>query len=454
MLAQVTLKYFLLAILIEETIMGDTLETIYTGTLTASSFTNNVATLLTTNSATRHAIKDIYVTQGATEYSIAGSLKINGTTVLSSLNNSVSGLAIVGPSEAVTVTTTSLPIPYTDAYIGTGGVSSNTVNSITFPQLGGSDAAAAETPTQVVVPSDGIANNTTQRAVWTNLPDGGSDDAMVVTYTDGNSTTNAYYYPDQTTATGRVVINTGTYSPKVFDGTRYVYYMNNAQYLARYDTLTQTNLPTYFAFTPIRGYNMATLSTYAKMFMMGPDKIMFWPQYNSNGDGPYVFTPSTQAFESPDAGMTFTVNSFFGVGADAWAGTQLSDGTYRMVKRVNAQGIRVYTWAPGDLWAASARPYTEYTGLGTQNTSYSIAAVGDNFYFTKNNDTQLRYINLLTGVEGLTGTSVASPGATTNPNPNSGLWGALKTPTASQIAGRTYTIDPSISLRITGVTST
>ena len=434
--------------------MGDTLETIYTGTLTASSFTNNVATLFTTNSATRHAIKDIYVTQGATAYSIAGSLKINGTTVLSSLNSSVSGLAIVGPSEAVTVTTTSLPIPYTDAYIGTGGVSSNTVNSITFPQIAGTNAAATETPTQIVVPSDGYANNSTRRTVWTNLPDGGSDDAMVVTYTDGNSTTNAYYYPDQTTTSGRVAIDTGTYAPKVFDGTRYVYYMASAQYLGRYDTLTQTNVTTYFLFPQIRGNAMANKSTYPKMFMLGPDKIMFWSQYNTANAGPYIFTPSTQAIENALATMSYTPNSVVGSADYPFTGTQLSDGTYRFMGAYGTNELRVFTWAPGDLWPSSPRSYTSYTGLSLQTYNMSIAAVGDNFYYTKSNDPQLRYINLLTGVEGLTGTSVASPGATTNPNPNSGLWGALKTPTASQIAGRTYTIDPSISLRITGVTST
>ena len=434
--------------------MGDTLETIYTGTLTASSFTNNVATLFTTNGATRHAIKDVYVTQGATEYSIAGSLKINGTTVLSSLSDSVSGLAIVGPSEAVTVTTTSLPIPYKDAYIGTGGVSSNTVNSITFPQIAGTNAAAVETPTQIVVPSDGYANYAQRRTVWTNLPDGGSDDAMVVTNDDGNSGTAAYYYPDQTTATGRVTINNSSYLPKVFDGTRYVYYFYNAQYLARYDTLTQTDTPTYFAFTPIRGNSMAAAGTFPKMFMMGSDKIMFWTQYNIANGGPYIFTPSTQEFENAQTLMSYTINSLLGATAVPFTGTQLSDGTYRFMGAYGTNELRVFTWAPGDLWPSSSLPYISYTGLSLQTNNMSIAAVGDNFYYTQNNDTQLRYINLLTGAQGLTGTSVASPNSSTNPNPNSGLWGTLKTPTAGQISGRTYTIDPSISLRITGVTST
>ena len=434
--------------------MGDTLETIYTGTLTASSFTNNVATLFTTNSATRHAIKDIYVTQGVTAYSITGSLKINGTTVLSSLNNSVSGLAIVGPSEAVTVTTTSLPIPYEDAYIGTGGVSSNTVNSITFPQIAGTNAAAVETPTQIVVPSDGIANYSERRTVWTNLPDGGSDDAMVVTNDDGNSTTNAYYYPDQTTTTGRVTINNDSYSPKVFDGERYVYYWYSTAYLGRYDTLTQTNTPSYFAFTPIRGNNMAANSTYPKMFMMGPDKIMFWTQYNAANAGPYIFTPSTQEFENALTFMSYTTNSLLASGDVPFTGTQLSDGTYRFMGAYSTDQLRVFTWAPGDLWPSSPRPYTSYTGLSLQTTNMSIAAAGDNFYYTQTNDPRLRYINLLTGDRGLTGTSVASPNSSSNPNPNSGLWATLKTPTASQIAGRTYTIEPSISLRITGVTST
>ena len=431
--------------------MGDTLETIYTGTLTASSFTNNVATLFTTNSATRHAIKDIYVTQGETAYSIAGSLKINGTTVLSSLNSSVSGLAIVGPSEAVTVTTTSLPIPYEDQFIQSNGTAIGVTNILTIPTINGITAASNETVNNISSVTSGspatIASTTKQ--VWSNTysSDGGTTQRMVIKPDNGNDANPIYYYPNQT-VNSFTTLASQSYLPNAYDGQRYIYYVNSAQWLGRLDVHTGTNATTHAAIPA-----NASFSTYSRGFMMGNNYFVFWGAVTTANSGPFVYSALTGVVTKLTSTAPSTV---VGASSGQFFGTETSDGKLYMVRQTTGNFYRI-EYIPGETWGSTLRPVItiDLGSNGLYNETGSVAGVGDYAYYAGNNSNVIYKVDVKNGVAlGDSGLTLNSAGSATNLVPNNSMYGCIKTPTASQISGRTYTIDPSVSLRITGVTST
>ena len=98
--------------------MADTLEEIYKATLTESSFNaSGEATVLTTDSNTRYAIKDVQVKQVSSSINVNADLMVNDVPV-ANVTNSVTGSEIVGVSSTVKLKTSTFPLDYEDVYFG------------------------------------------------------------------------------------------------------------------------------------------------------------------------------------------------------------------------------------------------------------------------------------------------------------------------------------------------
>ena len=127
-----------------------------------------------------------------------------------------------------------------------------------------------------------------------------------------------------------------------------------------------------------------------------------------------------------------------------------------MVRQTTGNFYRI-EYIPGETWGSTLRPVT-LIDLGTNglySAAGSVAGVGDYGYYAGAGSNVIYKVDVKNGVAlGDSGLTLNSAGSGTNLVPNNSMYGCIKTPTASQISGRTYTIDPSISLRITGVTST
>lgn len=408
--------------------MAETLEEIYNGTLTPDDFTNGEATILTTDANTRYVIKDVQVAQGDANFPIEGNITVNGFGVTSTTTNS-SGSEIVGPNSTIAATT-DFSLDYKD-YVIYGEDASQRIVGRTSPTV--NDITGLCNDEIAYTSISGWPHSTETgsfRQYWVNI---GPDNKAVFIKTDTNSTT--YFYV-MNSAGSEVYNMTSSYLPVWFDGERYAYWLDGWDF-RRYDVWTLSI--TYSPQVPV----FQQPSNYPNMFGYKDEFVIGWGQYNSAGQYPVVWNLKTGGVYSLASSVPNDV--FSSMGSSRFFVVKVADGTFKIVVVYNTSTLRVYSFEVGDTFN-SAETYESVSLSPTMsNDKTSKAVVGSKLFYLDVSNKLCSYDFDTKQIAVGSTFSVSSYGAN--------IWGAAVTASTADIASRTYDMNPSLGLRITGIKS-
>ena len=416
--------------------MADTLSEIYNDTLVESDFTNGEATILTTNSSTAHVIKNVQAIETDTTIPVGGTLEVNGFDIVALSGNS-SGSEIIAPSSTVKVKATGFPLRYSDDEFN---VRTGSTNYITTTSASVNDMVAIE---EIYDATNAITANITQNEqADVFAPFIGSNDYHYIYGTNWNSTTNAYIYNQS----NQVILNASrSYEPKWFDGEQYAYYYTSelSPYgLKRIDiaNASQTTL-----FQQDLGYT----SSDPKIFGYEDEYLWFWANAGEIG---YVYNIANNSVTA------FTNDSVQNCYSTWWQNRGMyavkrSNGSFRFVVPYGTASIRYMDWSVGDVHTSS----TTYTSISLNSNSEqfrnnlaNMGVVGSRLYYINNDSEKVAFWDFDpdTPTHGTIGTNQLTYGY----GPD--LTHVKRTPSSATISGRSGYPNPSLKLRMTGVTST
>jgi hypothetical protein len=409
--------------------MADTLEKIYDNTLTDSSFdSNGEATIITTDSSTRHVIKDIKIIEGDADIPISGKLQENGHDLVGLTANS-SGSEIIGTSSTVKVKTSNVPLNYVDHEVSYSTSSTN-VQTLTEPTVNGIGSKSSTSTT------DNAHSNWTQDSTWRQYwPNIGSSENDVYLHNNNNST----HRITVRNSSGSEIYNfTTSYRPHYFDGSRYIYYMSS-QYLYQVDA--HSSSPSNNAIININASQ--TYSTNPKMFGYKDEWIIGWSTQTANA---YIFDLTNNSVRQ----LSGNQSNVFNFGARNAGIVKKKDGTFYIIEQNGNNGLNAYLLDPvnTDYGTSSVSPsVTVSLATAASDSTGSYAYVGSRVYYV--GGSRLNFVDFETD------TPTQGSVSTSHSYSQYGYdcWGTEATPDASTISGRTYNITPSLKLRITGVTS-
>lgn len=416
--------------------MADTLAEIYRDTLVESDFTNGEATIVTTNSSTSHVIKDVKVEEGSSDLPVSATMEVNGFDVVGLTANS-SGTEIVAPSSTVKVKSSRFPLEYVDYELPLQTSAAN-YSTNTLPFVGDYEVSSLSPIYDATNSVSPISQNDTQRIFAPHL---GPNDYTLLCWNDLNSTTELRLYRE---SDGNLLKNEGTsYSPKWFDGKQYAYYYSsnlNAG-LHRLDCFTNTE-------TRVVAQDFGGRGTYPKLFGVPGKYVFLWAEYTTGTS--YVYDIENDSIAT---WMSTPPNTTLAHTDKPYNAVIRSDGTV-IIMVIDAQDtIKWWPWTPGTIFtnAQTANTLT-LSGNKEQFRDYPAqhATKGSRLYYVNNDSEKLSYIDFETDSPTVTniGTNTLTEAYGMD------LTFIERTPSASTINGRTGYPDPSLKLRITGVTST
>ena len=410
--------------------MADTLEKIYDNTLTDSSFdSNGEATIITTDSSTRHVIKDIKIIEGDADIPISGTLQDNGHDLVGLTANS-NGSEIIGTSSTVKVKTSNIPLSYVDHEIYYQTSSTN-IQAYAEPFVNLKSGKATGGTSDDTISS--WTQDSTWRQYWSNIGPNNND----VYLHNNNNSTHAIYIRNSSGT--QIYAKTTSYRPHWFDGTRYIYFMES-QYLYRIDV----HAGGMSASAHINIGTTPSYSTYPKMFGYKDQWVIGWSTQNDN-----VYLFDLQNLTATNIGQNQSLSLNF---IDKNAGlVRTSNGTYYIIKQNTNNDLYKYEFDPLTTNFGSSTASFETIALGANSANdhtCSFAYIGSRVYYKAHGDT-ICFVDFETETptKGIVYESVPSS------HNGADFWGIDVTPDASTISGRTYNVSPSLKLRITGVTS-
>jgi hypothetical protein len=414
--------------------MADTLEEIYKATLSASDFdSNGVKTIITTNASTRYVLKDVQVESSEAQVPIKANLLVNDVNV-ANIDSSVSGSEIVGPSSTVKVDTSTFPLSYLDNYYqvinSSGNLERNTTASIAgVVETGLTNLKSTDTP----VTSIGDYNYI---GYWEDI--GPNNVALKILY-DANSTTQYYIY---NSSGSQIASNTQSYTPKAFDGSRYVYYFPSGTAMKRYDIWTNT---TTDISTPL---GSGTATTYSRLMYAGNGLYLGWKSYTGSNIStrPFVFDSNQNTVTVTTNGNS--ANSQFNLNGEITWCTSDANGNIYMAKVNNDSNWYIYkvnsSATISNVGSISMSGFSMWTQM-----SWCSGSDDSRIYFYSNSGKVAYY----------DASSHAFTQTDLNFNSTSPLGGkghltlGSLTPSASTISSRTYSLNPQVTYRVTGVKS-
>ena len=431
--------------------MADTLAEIYRDTLVSSDFNSSgEATIVTTNSSTSHVIKDIQAVEGDNDILVNAKLQVNDFDVVS-LSRDSSGSAIVSPSSTIKVKATGFPLVYEDRDFALRS-SSTAYAALSDPSVNGifgkSDAVSSTGNAFGFT----LAANDDETTWQTNL--GPSNNVYIYT-TNWNNQTNMYLY---NSSGSQIYSHTTAYTPKWFDGERYSYWYDQSPAgVYRLDTWTNT-------VTNIVPGTLGSASTYARMMGVKDDVLIFWPEQSG-----YIRRMDLKTNTVETVSGTTAVLSMLGGLDQPIFMLKKNDGTLVLVQRPSNSNFRVYE--NFDLRGTNVTTANSYADVNrdsgadiTRDYKNRTPVIGSKIYFIEkaHPDDGNRYIGFLdlensdrVGQKAFTFKAFdAATFPTPYPTNNWSLQTFLTTPSASTVSARTYNINPSLGLRITGVTTT
>lgn len=421
--------------------MADTLEKIYEGSLQESDFNSSgVATIITTNTSTRHVIKDVKVKQGDADINIGGTLSVNDFDIADLSGNST-GSQIIGTSSTVKVTTSEFPLTYEDVVLQYQPATT-TIEKLALPFVNNvSGKASNETTNASYAGWSNISLDDARREYWTGI---GASNYGLYFFTDYNATNTAGIV----NSSGTLVTSlNATYQPIWFDGTQYAYRSANS-YLYRADISAGQGFNTYIPATQNVGN-----TTYPKCFGYEDKYVIAWNAQATNG-GVQIYDLQNQTSRYL-LSSGYSASGAFGSSVYPFYLVRVADDDYKMVRVASTSGWNYWDFDPAiDTFTGNSIPSTSIDlGVGKYMNSYQAAAqaIGSRIYYL-NTNLNISYYDFATKENGTITTSIA--GTYGSMPYGADLWGTKITPTSSTVSGRTYNISPSLDIQITGVTST
>ena len=414
--------------------MADTLEEIYKATLSASDFdSNGVKTIITTNASTRYVLKDVQVESSEAQVPIKADLLINDMKV-ANIDSSVTGSEIVGPSSTVKVDTSTYPLIYTDNYYQVINSSGNLEQNITASIAGVVETGLTGLKS-TITPVHSL-NDYNYLGYWEGI---GPNNVALKILSDGNSTTHYYTYNSSGT---QIASNTQSYAPKAFDGYRYVYYFPSGSVMKKHDIWTNTTTD----ITASIGSGTAT--TYARLMYAGNGLFLGWKNYTGSDEArrPFVFDSNKNTIKTTTNGNS--ANSQFNLNGEITWCTSDTNGNIYMAKINNTSNWSIYkinsSYLISSISGLSMSGFTHWS-----QTAWCSGGDDSRIYFYSNNG-KVAYYDA--AAHAFTETDL-------NFNSSSPFGGkghltiGSKTPSASTISSRTYSINPQVTYRVTGVKS-
>lgn len=416
--------------------MADTLEEIYKATLSSSDFdSNGVKTIITTNASTSYVLKDVQVESSEADVPIKANLLVNDMNV-ANIDSSVTGSEIVGPSSTVKIDTSTYPLAYTDTYYqflnSSGNLERNSSASIAGVAEPGL-ASIKSTVTSVVSPS-----NYTYVGYWQNI--GPNNVAVSIQHNDNDTTRHFIYNSSGTLITSNT---SDFYAQRAFDGSRYLYWFPTGSNMKKYDTWTNTTVD-----IPA-GIGAGDATTYARFAYAGNGLYFGWKDYGSNAveRRPFVFDSNKNTITTTTNGNSSN-GQFDNMGSEAMWCTSDSSGNIYMAKVDNDSTWRIYKISSGGTMTTIGS--LSMSGFQMQSAQQWSSGASDGRIYFMTSAAKVGYYD-----------SAAHTFTHTSINFNSGSFYSSKghltigslTPSASTIAARTYTLNPQVTYRVTGIKS-
>ena len=450
--------------------MADTIEEIVKASYTDSSFNSSgEATILTAQSGERFVIKEVRVEQGDANISVVTDLKINDMTVATNLTGVLTGYDIVGGGNAVKLKSSTFPLDkkdHTMTMIRTDG----TMTKIAFPLVNG----FVDGQNPIVTNSISLFTSTiNENAFRYYIPIEGSGatytNQMVQLQQDWHSThrfriinsSNNLMYEDQP-----------SYTPFAFDGERYVYKLNGHR-IDRYDVWERSNTSTYFDLAALSGLGSGNWGSggypYLNIsYIQGKAWMLGYEAYNGSAHA-FMFRIDDAAntymrvggASANNAANNTPTNSTPSLGASSdkrfWFMRNATTSTY--IRFNNSSN-----WEVVDVDVTTGAITDVENGLSASgnfakmNTNQECISIDGSMYYIGQYAHIIKFTPSATSTTGdATFTNFSIEKSLGQPNQynsigNLGL--QLETPSSSTLSSRTYTINPSLTLRITGVKST
>jgi len=420
--------------------MADTLEEIYKATLSASDFdSSGVKTIFTTDANTSYVLKDVQVQSSLATIPIQSNLLINDVTV-ANLDSAVSGSEIVAPSSTVKIDASTYPLAYTDKYYSVFSAGAQMMRSTSSFVAGVADTSLVGVNT--ITAPYGTITNYTYVGYWEGV---GANNVAIQINNDDNSESRVYVYNSSGT---QVFTDTTTYSPKAFDGERYIYWLPNGANMKRYDTLlNQTDdiaLP----------QGSGNPSTYPRLMYAGKGYFLGWKEYGNaqNWASPFVYNANTgKIYLLGNTGQN--ASTMFGAGStNIQAVYDETSGNILVCRVSSSSEFRPYAIQVSDgalptyQGSKSMSGFTTWHGSGTQWMSSGDDA---KLYFYSNGG-KVAYYDVVSQL--FTETSLQFSSSSPLGGRGHLTIGTL-VPSASTVSGRTYTINPQVTYRVTGIKS-
>ena len=428
--------------------MADTLAEIYRNTLTSSSFdSNGEATIVTTDSSTSHVIKNIQVEDNDATIKVNGTLEVNDFDVVSLSANS-SGSEIIAPSSTVKVKTSAFPLTFLDAEFQTQNNNVNYRKQTVPTALSGTTRVFLSNDIYDgtnTIPSPMAGVNSNRRVIGYNLE--GNNNHYVFT-TNSNATTQAYIYGNDGSS---LYSKTNNYMPHWFDGKRYAYYWRGDGNEGIYRIDTHSASPSDVYINNTNSLSTGSQTSYSRLWGVKDEWLFWWPNYAGQRIWAYNIATDTVTQIStaqPNQVMTETTSSTL------YAVKRGTD-SYRWVVVNGTSSVRYWDWTPSTVRTTSdLNNHTDLTLSGNSQqfdaSSHGHAVFGSRLYYLNGDSRKVAFIDFApdTPTLGVVGTNDMSN------TYGSDLSVVERTPSTSTINARSGYPNPSLKLRVTGITST
>ena len=391
-------------------------------------------------------------------------------TVATNLTGVLTGYDIVGGGNAVKLKTSTFPLDQKDHTI-TMLRTDGTMTKVAFPTVNG----FLDSQNPIVTNSISLfTSSINENAFRYYIPVEGSGatytNQMVQLQQDWHST---HRFRIINSSNNIMHEDTPNYSPFAFDGERYVYKLNGFR-IDRYDVWERSNEATYFDLSALSGLSTSYWGAggypYLNIsYIEGKAWMLGYDRYNSSA---HAFM-----FRIDDAANTYMrvggaannaapnnspTNNPAGLGASSdqrfWFMRNPTTSTYIRFNNTS-------NWEVVDINVTDGTVTDVENGLSTgggdfprRDSDAENVSIGGSMYYIGQNNHIIKFTPSPTSETGgatFTNFSTEKSLGTFNQYNSKGNLGLqLETPSSSTISSRTYTINPSLTLRITGVKST
>lgn len=425
--------------------MADTLEEVYKATLSASDFdSSGVKTILTTDANTSYVLKDVQISSSDSRVPIKANLLVNDMNV-ANIDSNASGSEIVGVSSTVKIDSSTYPLVYADNYYQVPDSSGTLMRNINATIAGVAEDGLQGIKTSTApanYPSPSLPTNRDWLGYWEGI---GPNDVAVRIEWNKNSTTILRIYNSSGT---NIFSETTGQTPKAFDGSRYVYWFPSGTEIKRYDTHTNTTTLLPAASTSV------SPGTYAILAWAGNGLLFGFKNYTTTtaGGRPFIYNTLTGSYTENSSGNS--AQSMFGnFGNEALWATSDTSGNVFIAKQNNDSNWSIYKMTASGAISTVDNSESMSGFSSWSNAGWMTGTDDMKIYFYSNNGKVAYYDMTKAGTSSAFNQTSLNFTTTSPLNGHGNLTIGSVTPSASVISGRTYTINPQVTYRVTGIKS-